>query len=108
MKLLMFMGGGLVFSSFMGKSFIHLYRGVKNKNLFVKAARVGRYHLGGFEPKMSRREAALILNVRESAPEKKIETAHKKLMMINHPDVGGSAYISTKVNEAKEILMKGK
>ena len=108
MKVLMFLGGGLVVTSMMGKSFIHLYRGVKNKNLFVKAAKVGKYHLGGFEPKMTRREASLILGVRESAEDKKILAAHKKLMMINHPDVGGSAFLSTKVNEAKEILMKGK
>ena len=108
MKFLMFIGGGLLFTSLMGKSFIYVYRGVKNKNLFVKAAKVGKYHLGGFEPKMSRREASLILGVRESSEEKKVLAAHKKLMMINHPDVGGSAYISAKVNEAKEMLLKGK
>ncbi|CAI2385455.1 unnamed protein product [Moneuplotes crassus] len=108
MKLFMLMGGGLLFTSIAGKSFIYFYRGVKNKNLFVKAAKVGRYHLGGFEPDMTRREASLILGVRESSQEKKILDAHKKLMMRNHPDVGGSAYISTKINEAKEMLMKGK
>ena len=97
-----------MFTSIAGKSFIHLYRGVKNKNLFVKAAKVGKYHLGGFEPKMTRREASLILGVRESSENKKILAAHRKIMMINHPDVGGSAYMSTKVNEAKEMLMSGK
>eukprot|EP00345_Euplotes_harpa_P001866 CAMPEP_0168318886 /NCGR_PEP_ID=MMETSP0213-20121227/738_1 /TAXON_ID=151035 /ORGANISM="Euplotes harpa, Strain FSP1.4" /LENGTH=57 /DNA_ID=CAMNT_0008320023 /DNA_START=260 /DNA_END=433 /DNA_ORIENTATION=+ len=57
---------------------------------------------------MTRREASLILGVRESSDEKKVLANHKKLMMINHPDVGGSAYLSAKVNEAKEILLKGK
>mmetsp|Transcript_24235 Transcript_24235/g.21523 ORF Transcript_24235/g.21523 Transcript_24235/m.21523 type:complete len:109 (-) Transcript_24235:62-388(-) len=108
MKLLLFMGGGLMFTSMLGKSFIGVYRGVKNKDLFVKAAKVGRYHLGGFEPKMTRREASLILGVRESTVEKNILGAHRKLMMANHPDVGGSAYISMKINEAKEVILKGK
>ena len=56
---------------------------------------------------MSRREAALILGVRESADENKIMSAHRKMMFLNHPDNGGSTFLATKVNEAKENLMKG-
>jgi DnaJ family protein C protein 19 len=28
-------------------------------------------------------------------------------MLLNHPDNGGSTYISIKVNEAKDMLIKG-
>ncbi|KXS13526.1 hypothetical protein M427DRAFT_100449 [Gonapodya prolifera JEL478] len=61
---------------------------------------------GGFESKMSRREAAAILGLRETAPREKVKEAHKRIMLANHPDLGGSPYIASKVNEAKEILEK--
>eukprot|EP00743_Colponemidia_sp_Colp-15_P008624 GILK01009384.1.p1 GENE.GILK01009384.1~~GILK01009384.1.p1 ORF type:complete len:178 (+),score=16.56 GILK01009384.1:29-535(+) len=66
------------------------------------------FYEGGFEAKMSRREAALILGVRESAPRDKVMTAYKKLMQINHPDSGGSTLLASKVNEAKELLLGSK
>jgi DnaJ family protein C protein 19 len=71
--------------------------------------RVRRFYPGGFEREMTRREAALILGVRERAAFDKIKEAHKRVMVANHPDAGGSHYIASKINEAKDMLMgKGK
>uniref|UniRef100_A0A2P2J5U9 J domain-containing protein n=1 Tax=Rhizophora mucronata TaxID=61149 RepID=A0A2P2J5U9_RHIMU len=69
------------------------------------AARLRRFYEGGFQPVMTRREAALILGVRESTAADKIKEAHRRVMVANHPDAGGSHYLASKVNEAKDVLL---
>ncbi|KAK3065203.1 mitochondrial import inner membrane translocase subunit TIM14 [Coniosporium uncinatum] len=67
------------------------------------------FYKGGFEPKMNRKEAALILEVPERGVTKELlRKKHRQLMLLNHPDRGGSPYLATKVNEAKEFLEKEK
>lgn len=65
------------------------------------------YFKGGFEQRMTRREAALILQLSErQLTKERVRKSHRTLMMLNHPDRGGSPYLATKVNEAKEFLDK--
>lgn len=63
-----------------------------------------KYYRGGFEPKMSKREASLILGVSPSASKLKVKDVHKKIMLLNHPDRGGSPYLAAKINEAKDLM----
>lgn len=67
--------------------------------------RMRQFYKGGFLPEMTRREAALILGIRESSPEERIKEAHRRIMIANHPDAGGSSFIAAKVNEAKDLLL---
>lgn len=64
-----------------------------------------RFYRGPFEDKMTKREAALILGVRESASVERIRDRYKKMLILNHPDMGGSTFLAGKINEAKDILL---
>lgn len=67
-----------------------------------------KYYKGGFEPKMSKREAGLVLGVSPSVSKAKLKEAHKRIMLLNHPDRGGSPYLAAKINEAKDYLENNK
>ncbi|KAG4302755.1 hypothetical protein PCANB_000988 [Pneumocystis canis] len=62
---------------------------------------------GGFNKQMSTKEASLILSLNENTLSRsKIKDAHRRVMLLNHPDRGGSPYIASKINEAKDLLEK--
>ncbi|XP_014206985.1 mitochondrial import inner membrane translocase subunit TIM14 [Copidosoma floridanum] len=65
-----------------------------------------KYYKGGFEQKMTRREASLVLGVSPTAPKSKVKEQFKKVITANHPDRGGSPYLAAKINEAKDLLEK--
>ena len=124
------LGLGLAVGVFGARSALTAYKAFQ---AMPKVAAVRAFYKGGFEDKMSRREAALILGIRyvgappcgpatgamltrpkpsarpvhrETAPKSKIKEVHRRIMIANHPDRGGSPYLASKVNEAKERLEK--
>ena len=67
--------------------------------------------LDGFPQEMSKSEALKILNLKPLQMNQidTIREVHRKLLLANHPDKGGSTFIASKINEAKEVLVgKGK
>ena len=54
---------------------------------------------------MSVTEAREILGVGDSASKQEITYAHRKLMARLHPDKGGSTFLATRVNLAKDTLL---
>jgi hypothetical protein len=63
---------------------------------------------GGTRPAsgdVSVEEAYAILGVKPGATADQIKEAHRRLMVKLHPDHGGSDYLATKINRARDVLL---
>eukprot|EP00940_MAST-03C_sp_MAST-3C-sp2_P003475 g3475.t1 len=104
-------GVGIAAVALTGKYALDAYDVFKQKRadgkpIFGKVSFGSSFYKGGFKEDMDRKEAALILGLRESADKKRIQAHHRRLLRLNHPDTGGSTFIATKINEAKDMLLK--
>jgi hypothetical protein len=64
---------------------------------------------GGTRPAsgdVSVEEAYAILGVKPGATADQIKEAHRRLMVKLHPDHGGSDYLATKINRARDVLLR--
>lgn len=51
-----------------------------------------------------RNHGCIWLNRENTTPDK-VKEAHRKVMVANHPDAGGSHYLASKINEAKDVML---
>ena len=61
---------------------------------------------GGATSPMSVEEAYRVLGIEPPARADEIKAAHHRLMMKMHPDQGGSDFLASKINQAKELLLR--
>ena len=54
---------------------------------------------------MTKKEALEILGLNDGASKEDIIKNHQKLIKKNHPDIGGSDWITKKLNKARDILL---
>ncbi|MSP00154.1 MAG: hypothetical protein EXR07_03740 [Acetobacteraceae bacterium] len=54
---------------------------------------------------MSRSEAYEILGLKSGASADEINAAHRRLMRMAHPDTGGSDWLASRINQARDVLL---
>ncbi len=66
----------------------------------------GSSGLGDAAGVMTEEEAYQVLGLEPGVSKEQVKAAHKKLMSKIHPDHGGSTYLATKINQAKDFLLE--
>jgi DnaJ family protein C protein 19 len=65
----------------------------------------------GFAPRrggaMTREEAYQVLGLKPGASAEDIRAAHHRLMRTAHPDAGGSDWLASRINQARDMLLDG-
>ncbi|MEW6254384.1 MAG: hypothetical protein AB1592_00385 [Pseudomonadota bacterium] len=56
-------------------------------------------------PEMGRDEALDVLGLEGEPGAAAVRAAHRRLMQMVHPDKGGSTYLASKINQAKDVLL---
>lgn len=56
---------------------------------------------------MTRDEAFQVLGLKPGASEADIRAAHRRLMRGAHPDSGGSDWLASRINQARDMLLNG-
>ncbi|RXW22822.1 hypothetical protein EST38_g3024 [Candolleomyces aberdarensis] len=93
------LGVSAVAAAVLGRSFIR-------QGLFMRRG-AEEWVKGGFKAKMDRKEAIEVLGLKDGPLLRtKLKDAHRRIMLANHPDRGGSPYLASKINEAKDLLEK--
>ena len=55
---------------------------------------------------ISRAQALKILGLVEPVTDEQIKEAHRRLILANNPDRGGSTFLATQINKAKDVLLE--
>lgn len=89
-----------------GQKFARVLSCVADKFRRILAQNIGNAHRSNLsKSRMSKEEAAAVLGVSNDASDEEINKAFRRLMMLNHPDKGGTKYLANKIIEAKKLLI---
>lgn len=82
--------------------FSQQYQGQTQQQQQHKQWQSGQRH--SFSLQMDKEEACAILGVSKNATKQEIKRAYHAMIAKNHPDHGGSVYLATKINQARDVL----